>query len=461
MLGLDSDLGRHLVLGNIILDEYFVPTHDLLSHTRTGLSRPPYEWLSQVIFVLAIKVLELDGVILLTAFIIALTFLVLYQQTYRRSSSAILTSFVVLLAIGASSIHWLPRPHIFTFFFLAIWIDLLDLLSNDGPVNLYVFPLTMLVWVNFHGGFIFGILAWIAYIAGSLWERSRGRSHNLVWKKLLVVGILSVTASIITPDLWRNWDAVLNNRSVYILNRTVETMRPELTNASVLPYTFLLLLTLFVYVLNWKRFKPQHLFLLIGLGGMSLFMARNIPLFAIACTPIISETLAKHLSESKTWANIETRYAGFSSSTGLSAWPTIVTLSVCLCFLYINTIKKESLYHFNSGVFPVKAASFLEEYPQDGYVFNEFNWGGYLLYRLWPNQRVFIDSQTDFYGEALSREYVQVESLQPGWEEVLAKYKVDWAIIPTGQPLAIALCTDGWDIVYQDETAIVLVAPNE
>ena len=78
MLGLDSDLGRHLTLGSYMLDERVIPTRDLFSHTRTGFSRPPYEWLSQVIFALAYRLMGLDGVILLSSLIIATTFTLVY-----------------------------------------------------------------------------------------------------------------------------------------------------------------------------------------------------------------------------------------------------------------------------------------------------------------------------------------------------------------------------------------------
>ena len=92
-------------------------------------------------------------------------------------------------------------------------------------------------------------------------------------------------------------------------------------------------------------------------------------------------------------------------------------------------------------------------------MFNFFTWGGFLLYRLWPEQKVFIDGQTDFYGEALSREYVQVETLQDGWENTLAKYNVDWVITQSGQPLEKALTAINWTVIYQDETTAILSAP--
>src|SRR5512138_3641789 len=80
MLNTDSDLGRHLVLGNYILDERRVPTTDILSYTKAGEPRPPYEWLSQVMFALADRLLGLDGVVLLTALAIGAAFTLVFAE---------------------------------------------------------------------------------------------------------------------------------------------------------------------------------------------------------------------------------------------------------------------------------------------------------------------------------------------------------------------------------------------
>jgi hypothetical protein len=107
----------------------------------------------------------------------------------------------------------------------------------------------------------------------------------------------------------------------------------------------------------------------------------------------------------------------------------------------------------------VDAVKWLKTNPQEGRMFNFFTWGGYLLYRLWPEQLVFIDGQTDFYGEALSREYVQVEALQPGWEDVLSKYNVSWVMTQNDQPLEHALFENNWEVLYKDDTAVILRKP--
>jgi hypothetical protein len=91
-------------------------------------------------------------------------------------------------------------------------------------------------------------------------------------------------------------------------------------------------------------------------------------------------------------------------------------------------------------------------------MFNEFNWGGYLLYRLYPHQRVFIDGQTDFYGEALSREYLDVVNGAPGWEKILARYNARWIIVGPQRALAAQLDqSPEWMRRYADATAVVWV----
>jgi hypothetical protein len=101
--------------------------------------------------------------------------------------------------------------------------------------------------------------------------------------------------------------------------------------------------------------------------------------------------------------------------------------------------------------------NWLEVHPQSGRMFNEFNWGGYILYRSWPKQQVFLDSQSDFYGEVLMKDYQKLATAQDDWEQLLRKYRVDWALIPVDWPLTRALETQGWKIVYQDQTAVILV----
>jgi hypothetical protein len=113
---------------------------------------------------------------------------------------------------------------------------------------------------------------------------------------------------------------------------------------------------------------------------------------------------------------------------------------------------------FTAPTFPVNAVDFLQQHPPQGVMFNEYTWGGYLEYRLYPNQRVFIDGDNDFFGEALVREYLDVINARDGWESVLEKYNVQWVIVPPQRALAGELArSEHWREVYRDESAVVWV----
>jgi hypothetical protein len=89
-------------------------------------------------------------------------------------------------------------------------------------------------------------------------------------------------------------------------------------------------------------------------------------------------------------------------------------------------------------------------------MFNAFDWGGYILFHLWPDQKTFIESQTDVTGEA-TQKYERVITLQDGWQEIFDEYNITWALIPPDWPLATELIRQGWETAYQDQTALILV----
>ena len=88
-------------------------------------------------------------------------------------------------------------------------------------------------------------------------------------------------------------------------------------------------------------------------------------------------------------------------------------------------------------------------------MFNNLDWGGYLEWKLWPTQSVFIDSMADTTGE-ITRQYESVITLSDSWDFILTDNQVDWAIIPSSSSLADALRNASWKVLFEDETAIIL-----
>jgi hypothetical protein len=458
MLNTDGDLGRHLTIGRIILKTLRVPTRDLLSHTLAGEPRPPYEWLAQLIFAGADHALGLDGVVALTALLLATTMLLLYRDSRRRSSSPLLALLFTLWAAAASSLHWLTRPHIFTFLFLAIWLSRLERLRTGENVPLWHFPALMLVWANTHGGFIFGLLAWLAYFMGGLWQAWHKRAARPPMRTWLLAGISSLGATFVTPDSWHNWEAVFGNHSRFILSRTVETMPPDFRIAATWPFAGLFAIGLVLLALNRHRVASHQVILLAGLGVIALLMARNIPLFAIAAAPIFTTWAAQLVAGVRRWPEIENRIRTIDESLHGFVWPVLITTLAIAFYARHRQTTGSSIFEFDRRIFPVEAADWIEDHPPAGNMFNDFNWGGYLLYRLWPEERVYVDSQSDFYGEPFMHQYERVLQGTPSWQQVLNERDVSWLLVRPGSGLAReARASADWEVGFEDAVAIIFI----
>ncbi len=460
MLNTDGDLGRHLVLGNYILDSHQIPTRDLLSETKAGESRPPYEWLAEVLFALAYRLANLDGVVLLSAALIATAFTLVFADASRRSGAPVIALLISLWAAEASSLHWVSRPHLFSFLFFAVWLAMLERLRRGEQQALWLFPVVMLVWANTHGGFIFGFLACGAYVAGWLVELLQRRSDWQMGGKFLIVGAASLVASIVTPGGWGNWIATLNNRSAFILSQTVETMPLNLRLINSWPFLGLLILAIFLMVLGRKQLAWTHALLLAGLAAISFAMARNVPFFVIAAAPLCTYWLAGWICRIDLWAKLEQGFSSIDRSLHGFLWSGAVVAAAFGFFYFHLHATQTTVFQWSPSQFPVSAVAWLDHNPQPARMFNDINWGGYLLFRVWPQHQVFIDSQTDFYGEQFVRQYAELMAAAPGWDAALERYDIGWLLVPPSSPLAAAASHGAdWRVAYQDATAVILVRP--
>ncbi len=153
-------------------DNHTVPTHDLFSFSKPGAPWFAWEWLSDVIFALLFRVSGFKGVVLLAGAIIGIYSTIVLRHTFWRGANAMIALPLVLLGVGSSSVHFLARPHVFTFLFLAVAFWLIDADRRRTTRHLWLLiPLTVL-WVNLHGG-VFMFLACLGLLvlgsAGEVW----------------------------------------------------------------------------------------------------------------------------------------------------------------------------------------------------------------------------------------------------------------------------------------------------
>jgi hypothetical protein len=364
----------------------------------------------------------------------------------------------------------------------------------------------MLVWANLHGAFVAGFAISGLYLAAVVVEefdrrrrtaereddrrrRTADRGNDRGWRtadreetppvtvggpwsavcgplsvgsrsavgRLFTASLLSLAASLANPAGWRLWETTfgfLRNR--YLVGHTAEYLPLDFHRPEAWPFLALIAFSILALGLKREQGQAAPVLLLAAWTAIGLYSARNVPLYAAIAAPILAGTVSApfpglqrfevrlgaidRLLRGHLWAAAGVLLAGLALSAGLR-----------LDFSGQGN-------RFDPAVFPVAAVDWLEAQNLPGEVFNHFPWGGYLLYRDWPEQRVFIDGQTDFYGEALTRQYEQAITRQTGWQAVLAQYRVGWALLPAGSPLAQALAGEpGWREAYRDGTAVVLI----
>jgi hypothetical protein len=456
----DGDLGRHITVGNYILTYQSFPTHDVFSHTRLGERLVLHEWLADIIFAFVHRFMGLDGAVLLATLLAALTIWLVYEELIRHGNYRLVAVIIAVCVTMVSIIHWLARPHMFTFLLLAIWTYWLERFYTNDVRNIWKFPLLMLIWANLHGGFFAGFIIWGAYAVDWIVEYRNGTKRMDSGKQLASIGIFSFAATFINPFGWRLWTTTVGYvGNDFMTSRIVDHLSPNFHNKET--WFFLLMIVLALLALMQDRkIHLREALLLAGWIAMGLHTIRNLPLFAVVTAPIygsILQTWAEKLPAlKKQEVNLQT------TESFLRGYVWIVSTVLLLGNVLWRGIpldEKGVGNVFLPDKMPVQAVDWLEQNPQQGNLFNDFAWGGYILYRLWPNETVFIDGQTDFYGETLFREYLAVISMNEGWERILDGYDVSWMLVPTKGNLARQLKLnqdDGWLVIYEDDTATIL-----
>jgi hypothetical protein len=462
LLNFDGDLPRHILLGRLIRETRRVPLIDTFSFRTEGFPAIPHEWLSQVLFSIANDGMGLSGVVLLTALIVTATWAIVYREADRRANNLAFSLMITALGIAASMIHVLPRPHLFTYLLTAFWIVILERINSDKPNLWWLLPLLMVLWVNMHGMFVLGIAIWSIYLLGSFLEDpTRLWFSKPLTRSMLLGGMLSTLATLLSPSGIQIWESIVSlGSNSYITSRIPEYQSANFHTPETWPFLLLLLLTMIGFARSTTRPSWIHTLLAASFAAIAIYTSRMIPLFAIVAVPLVSKSLSdwiRHEYPGSRFSAIEKNLSKINSSANGSVWLLVVIIAVALIFNTGKSIDpRGKVNRFDSEFFPVVAVTWLNSHPQQGHMFNEFDWGGYLLLYLVPRPQIFMDGHTHIYGEALTREYETLVTLGKDWQQIFEKYQIKWAILRTKSPIAQVLEEIGWTVIYRDQTATVL-----
>ena len=457
----DGDTGYHIRVGEYIIQNLTVPRHDIFSHIAPPLPWVAHEWLAEVVMAVVHSLTGLTGTVLFFSFLIALTYFFLFISARSSGANLVMVVGIVLLSIVSSSIHWLARPHIFSLLLTVIWYAILNNYHYRGKNHLWALPFLMLAWVNLHGGFVIGFLLLGIYIVGNLTsflfapDHARSSSKEKC-RKLLLVGAASLCLSLLNPRgysiLIFPFETVSNK---FVMNNVLEFLSPNFHGS--LPYKYLLLLTVAVIAVSKKSLDVIQFILLLLFLYMSLYSARYIPLFAIIVTPILVMQLSRLTeSDSKAAQFLQERsrhLALADASAKGNIWPV-----AAVCFSCLLALMGAVHFEFSGSRMPVAAVEFLKKDTIKGKMFNNDEFGDYLIYEAWPKYKVFFDGRSDMYGEKWGTEYLKVVNLRPGWEQVIKKNNMTWIFCHAASALSsILLEKNDWQLVYADKLAHIFV----
>jgi hypothetical protein len=461
----DGDTGYHLRAGEFIIQARAVPKTDIFSLWIPALRWTAHEWLSEVLMAVVHTYAGLIGIVVLFALTIATTYVILFQILRGDSQDILLSLLLTVVAAITSSIHWLARPHIFSLLLTVIWYSVLTRFQYRGKNQLFILPFLMLLWVNLHGGYIFGPILLIVYFLGNLaglYASGRSEAQEYIYKAKSVAKIFvgCLLASLCNPNGYHILIFPFALASdPFLMNNVVEFLSPNFHEP--LMFKYLLLASIAVFALSRLTLDSIELGLVILTTYMALYSVRYIPLYAIITAPILLrliQRLRHNLSlAAMNW--LARRSAGFGVIDRRSPgylWLTGVIL-VILTLAHTSRLYIE----FDDKRFPTKAVEFILAETIPGTMFNNEEFGDYIIYKAWPKYRVFFDGRSDMYGATLGGEYLKIASTLPGWQDVLQKRQVDWVFFNTGSTLSSALNTHpAWQLIYSDPIASIFVRDN-
>jgi hypothetical protein len=433
-----------------------------------------WEWLYDVIVGELESRMGLNGVVWFTALIIAAVFASMFRLLMKRGVNLVVALVLVLLAFASSTIHFLARPHVLSWLFALIWFWILETSErrclswghDGGRLWLWTLPLITLVWVNVHGGFLIGFILLGIFWLGAIWSWLRAkdgrieealtkiaagkRSGDLIW-----VGLVSLAASLINPYGWRlhaHIYSYLTNR--FLMDHIEEFQSPNFHGWAPRCFAGLLLISLAALSKWGRKLRTSEALTALFAAYAGMYSSRNIPVSSLLLVMVVAPLI---------WPDrggLFERMRQVQSNLRGYGWPfaaVAVSFWIVASMGHIGSRKLVDA-HFDPKRMPVEAVNQLQRSAVKGPVLSPDYWGGYLIYRWYPEEKVVVDDRHDLYGEAFFKSYLKMLHLERGWQEFLREHQASCLLLPRDAALAnVLLERHDWNPIYEDETAIAFV----
>jgi tetratricopeptide (TPR) repeat protein len=477
----DFDFWWYLASGERILATRTVPATDPFSFTAAGRPWINHMWASQVLF---LKIWQVGGripLLILKGLIVTATFGVVLLTMRRRGVHPILASVMTVVGAWAGREFWVVRPQIVTYLLLAVFLYLLREGWETRGRSLVWLPLLMVPWANLHAGFVTGIaVIGMIGVGTALPSLARQERRRVGWRVLGLaagVGLVTGLASLLNPYGLR---AVLFPLEVVntrlFMSSTAEWFSPNFHNPVY--RGFELMLVLLVPAFAWGRTRLGVTDALVGLtfAHLGLSSARHVPLFAVAAAPLLADGVQGALQEAwsrqpRAWdlpGRLRRALPSLAPIVASAGTPVAVVAFGLLVGVatgwigFLDPPANPLRQDLNEVRYPQETMTFIKRERLPAPLFNAYAWGGYELWRLYPDYLVFIDGRTHVYGREVLEDFLEVSNLGRRWRAVLDKWGIQTVLAQRPSPLAqVLLAVGGWRLVFAEREAAVFVREGQ
>lgn len=449
-----------------------------------------HEWLAQVIFYVIYLLSGINGLVIFRTIIIALPFIIFHLFLKKEGISFPLIVIILSFCLFVVTTRSFVRPHIFTYLFLSLVLYILYRYRSGSLKRLYALPIIFLLWSNIHSGILFGLLVltvftiveWFKYLLRKVdFFTERGVMDRARLIKLSVYSLISLGASFINPHfhkaLFYPFYLISAESYMITIRELMHTPLSDVYQGALFVYFFwgIIVWGAIAFLLNIKRMDFVNLFLFAITLFLSFKAGRNTVIFAILSVPILAyetnfffDNLQKKRKKSKKKKDVTKRYFNY----GVLIMNIVLTFVLIFSSYHFYTsgmsLGQENIRRFSlgiyPGIFPESACDFIEMEKIDGKMFNSFNEGGYITWRLYPEEQHFIDSRLLVF-EDLYPEYIDVYWTHSGFEDILERYEIDYFLIyyppqDSGDSYEKTIHSylfkkDEWKLVFWDDASLV------
>jgi len=447
----DPDIGWHLRNAQLLIQQHEFIRHDLYTFSLNGHAWIDPEWLSELFFYAAWHTFGLRGLEVLSILLLETLTLGVCALAWQRTRSLRPAVFAAAIFILFASVSIAPRTQLFGWICLILELAILQHFRETPPAGrnfLWTLPLLFALWINLHGSWPIGLVLLAAFIACGLKSFQLGALQATAWtipqrNRLLLFAALSIPALFLNPYGWHLvvYPFIIAGQHKLTLTTVQEWQSLDFHGFRGRAVFILVAALFFLRTLKaraWTLYDAVALFIAL-LAGFTY--SRFLLLAGIVFCPVFAEE-AGFLGEDN--PIIDKRLLNTA----------IIALVVFFTVTHVPT--QQELTAQSDRGYPAQAVAYLRQHPPAGPLFNDCNWGGYLIWNL-PTQPVFLDTRADVFEQTgLLQSYLDLIDLKTPIES-FNQGQLRYVLFPKAAPIVAALSrSPDWTIEYQDDTAVLL-----